>query len=195
MATSRKQYEVALKQAEAELASHQKRGSTLQAAVDALRELLASAPAPARRKPPTRRKPAKRKPAKRQARKPKAAAKPKAKATVMRKAKARKRAGRATAEHPQVASGHYAGLGPTLAYDKFVKEFGDSYTVPQIRDTLIMGGVKSTSRTSLSTGIYSVRRRRGLAPAKSARKSTKKPAAKTAKKANASAASGDKAKS
>ena len=185
MATSRKQYEVALKQAEAELASHQKRGSTLQAAVDALRELLASAPAPARRKP------AKRKPAKRKARKPKAAAKPKAKATVMRKA--RKRASRATAAHPQVASGHYAGLGPTLAYDKFVKEFGDSYTVPQIRDTLIMGGVKSTSRTSLSTGIYSVRRRRGLAPAKSARKSTKKPAAKTAKKAKAPAASGDKA--
>ena len=193
MATSRKQYEVALKQAEAELASHQKRGSTLQAAVDALRELLASAPAPARRKPPTRRKPVKRKPAKRKARKPKAAAKPKAKATVMRKG--RKRASRAGAEHPQVASGHYAGLGPTLAYDKFVKEFGDSYTVPQIRDTLIMGGVKSTSRTSLSTGIYSVRRRRGLAPAKSARKSTKKPAAKAAKKAKAPAASGDKAKS
>lgn len=180
MATSRKQYEVALKQAEAELASHQKRGSTLQAAVDALRELLASAPAPARRKPPTRRKPAKR-----QARKPKAAAKPKAKATVMR---ARKRA---TAEHPQVASGHYAGLGPTLAYDKFVREFGDSYTVPQICDTLIMGGVKSTSRTSLSTGIHSVRRRRGLAPAKA----TKKTAAKTAKKAKAPAASKDKAKS
>ena len=189
MATSRKQYEVALKQAEAELASHQKRGSTLQAAVDALRELLASAPAPTRRTP-VRRKPAKRKPAKPKARKPKAAAKPKAKATVMRKA--RKRASRATAEHPQVASGHYAGLGPTLAYDKFVKEFGDSYTVPQIRDTLIMGGVKSTSRTSLSTGIYSVRRRRGLAPAKAARKSTKKPATK-AKKAKAPAASGDKA--
>lgn len=181
MATPRKDYEAALKQAEAELANHQERGVALQAAVDALRELLAAAPAPARRKPArrkaTRRKPAKRKAAKPRAAKSRAAAKPKAKATVMRKTRKSPSAGL-----PQVAADHYKGLGPTTAYDKFVAEFGDGYSVPQIRDTLMSGGVNSKSATSLATGIYSVRRRRGIGT-------------KPARKTKASAASKGKAAS
>ena len=154
MATSRREYEVALKQAEAELASHDARGAALRAAVEALKELVAAAPAtraPAR-KPVRRRKPVKRK-------------------VVRRKAKAPAKS--AGAGHPEVPTNHYRGMGPTKAYDKFVNEFGDKYTVPQIRDALIMGGVKSSSPTSLSTGIHSVRRRRGIT-AKAAKKAEAK---------------------
>lgn len=169
MATSRSEYEVALKQAEAELASHDARGEALRAAVEALKGLVAAAPA---KRAPAR-KPARRKPVKRK--------------VVKRKAKARARRPRksAGAGHPEVAANHYRGLGPTKAYDKFVSEFGDKYSVPQIRDALIMGGVKSSSPTSLATGIHSVRRRRGLAA---------KAAAKAAKKADAKGSQG-KAKS
>lgn len=158
MATSRREYEVALKQAEAELASHDARGAALRAAVEALKELVAAAPAtraPAR-KPVRRRKPVKRKVVRRKA-----------------KAPAKKRRKSAGAGHPEVPTNHYRGMGPTKAYDKFVNEFGDKYTVPQIRDALIMGGVKSSSPTSLSTGIHSVRRRRGIT-AKAAKKAEAK---------------------
>ena len=68
MATSRSEYEVALKQAEAELASHDARGEALRAAVEALKGLVAAAPAkraPARK--PARRKAAKKKVVKRKA--------------------------------------------------------------------------------------------------------------------------------
>jgi len=37
--------------------------------------------------------------------------------------------------------------------------YGGSYTVPQSRDELLQGAVKSSSSTSLLTGIHSVRRR------------------------------------
>ena len=50
-------------------------------------------------------------------------------------------------------------MGPTAAYRKFIEMYGDAYTVPQIRDALIQGGVRSSSATSLLTGIHSVRRR------------------------------------
>ena len=149
MATPRSEYEVALKHAEGELANHEARGEALRAAVDALKGLLASAPAPTPAKP-RRRKAAKRKVVRR---KPKAAVK-------------RRRRKSAGAGHPKVAADHYKGLGPVKAYDKFVAEFGDDYSVPQVRDALLMGSVKSSSRTSLATSIYSVRRRRAMAAAK-----------------------------
>ena len=151
MATSRSEYEGALKQAEAELANHEARGDALRAAVGALKGLLASEPAPA----PVPAKPRRRKAAKRKVvrRKPKAAVK-------------RKRRKSAGAGHPKVAADHYKGLGPVKAYDKFVDEFGDDYSVPQVRDALLMGSVKSSSPTSLATSIYSVRRRRAMAAAK-----------------------------
>lgn len=172
MATSRKQYEVALKQAEAELASHDARGEALRAAVEALKGLVAAA-APAKRaparKPVRRRKPVKRKVVRRKA-----------------KAPAKRRRKSAGAGHPEVPANHYRGLGPTKAYDKFVKEFGDKYAVPQIRDALLMGGVKSSSPTSLSTGIHSVRRRRATA-AKATAKTAK---AAKAKKAEAKGSQG-----
>ena len=75
----------------------------------------------------------------------------------------------AGAGHPQVPAGHYAGLGVTAAYRKFVSEFGASaYSVPQIRDALVQGGVRATSRAALLTGLHSVRRRDRLAAEKAA---------------------------
>ena len=56
-------------------------------------------------------------------------------------------------------SDHYRGMGPTAAYRKFVSEFGDKYTVTQIRNSLIEGGVEAKSNTSLLTGLHAVRRR------------------------------------
>lgn len=151
-------YAAALKQAEHELASHEERGQALRNTVDSLRALLAletpkaapvSPPAPAKkaRKPRKAQKPAK-------ARKPRKAQKP---AKMPRLRKPRRSAG---AGHPPVGPNQYAGMGPTAAYRKFIAEFGpDEYTVPQIRDALVAGGVSSKSTTSLLTGLHSVRRR------------------------------------
>ncbi len=58
-AATRKSYETALKQAEAELANHERRGEALRQTVDALKGLLALGPAkaaPAKRRAPVRRK-------------------------------------------------------------------------------------------------------------------------------------------
>ena len=63
-AATKKSYETALKQAEAELANHEKRGEALRQTVDALKGLLALGPAKApraKRRAPTRRKKRKRK--------------------------------------------------------------------------------------------------------------------------------------
>lgn len=129
-AEARRNYRAALKHAQAELAAHEKRGEALRATVEGLRNLLAvKAPAAAARKP---------------------AAKPK------RQRRRRKSQG---AGHPEVPAGTFKGTGPTAAYRKFIEMYGDQYTAPQIRDALIQGGVKTTSPTSLLTGIHSVRRR------------------------------------
>lgn len=162
---SRNDYAAALKRAKAELARHNERGEALQKAVEALAVLAAGA-APARRAPVRRK----------AAAKPKAKARAKAKAAPKRRAKAapkRKPANgrrRSTgAGHPTVPSGHYAGLGVTKAYRKFVAEFGGTkYSVPQIRDALVQGGVKSSTRAALLTGLHSVRRRDRLAAEKAA---------------------------
>ena len=131
---TRKTYEVALKEAEAELAAHGQRGEALRNTVDSLRTLLAfGAPEP----PPKPRRPRRPAPA-RKLRKP------------------RRSAG---AGHPEVAPGFFGGMGPTAAYRKFQAAYGDSYSVPQIRDALVAGGVNSKSTTSLLTGLHSVRRR------------------------------------
>ncbi len=129
-AEARRNYRAALKQAEAELAAHERRGKALRATVDALGTLLTVKRGPGR--PPGK----------------KAVAKPK-----------RRRRKSAGAGHPEVPPGTFKGIGPTAAYRKFIEMYGDSYTVPQIRDALVQGGVKSSSPTSLLTGIHSVRRR------------------------------------
>lgn len=73
----------------------------------------------------------------------------------------------AGAGHPQVPADHYEGLGVTAAYRKFIAEFGAAtYTVPQIRDALVQGGVSATTRAALLTGLHSVRRRDRLAAEK-----------------------------
>lgn len=71
----------------------------------------------------------------------------------------RRRRSNAGAGHPEVASDEFKGMGPTDAYRKFIATYGDKYSVPQIRDALLMGGVSSATRTSLLTGLHSVRRR------------------------------------
>lgn len=138
-------YQAALQQAEAELAAHEQRGQALRNAVESLKALLdldTAKPAPKPTRAPAKRKPGRPKKKKRK---------------VVRLRKPRKSAG---AGHPPVASDHYSGLGPTAAYRKFIAEFGlDTYTVPQIRDALVAGGVESKSSTSLLTGLHSVRRR------------------------------------
>ena len=128
-AEARRNYTAALRQAETELAAHQQRGDALRATVEGLRNLLAV------RAP------------KRAVRKPAPAKRP------------RRRRRSAGAGHPEVPAGTFRGTGPTAAYRKFIEMYGDSYTVPQIRDALIQGGVRSSSATSLLTGIHSVRRR------------------------------------
>lgn len=130
-ARTRSDYRTALQQAEAELANHEKRGEALRNTIAGLKTLLG-----VDRKPVTR-------------------AAPK-RAPVRKKRKRRKSAG---AGHPDVPAGTFRGMGPTFAYRKFVKIYGEGYTVPQIRDALVQGGVKSKSRTSLLTGLHSVRRR------------------------------------
>lgn len=131
-AAAKRNYRVALKQAEAELAAHEQRGEALRTAVDGLRTLLA-ARAPAKPAKPVQKK-----------------------APVKRKRRRRKSAG---AGHPEVPADTFKGMGPTAAYRKFLTMYGGSYSVPQIRDALIQGGVKSSSPTSLLTGLHSVRRR------------------------------------
>ncbi len=128
-ADARRNYRVALGQAEAELVAHQQRGDALLATVEGLRNLLAV-------RAPTR-----------VARTPAAAKRP------------RRRRRSAGAGHPEVPAGTFKGTGPTAAYRRFIEMYGDVYTVPQIRDALIQGGVRSSSATSLLTGIHSVRRR------------------------------------
>ena len=145
-ATSRRHFRAALKQAEADLAAHERNGEALRNAVSALQQLLGAgtvAPKPRRKK-----------------------------------AKPRKRPGpkRSGAGHPDVPANTYRGMGPSVAYRKFVADYGDGYTAPQIRDALVQGGVKSASESSLLTGIHAVRRR-DLAKAKAAAKAAKKAAA------------------
>jgi hypothetical protein len=128
-AEARRNYRAALKQAEAELAAHQQRGDALRATVEGLRSLLA-----VKARGRTVRKPA-----------------------MAKRTRRRRRS--AGAGHPEVPPGTFKGTGPTAAYRKFIEMYGDRYTVPQIRDALIQGGVRSSSPTSLLTGIHSVRRR------------------------------------
>lgn len=158
---SRNDYAAALKRAKAELERHNERGEALQKAVEALAVLAAEAT-------PARRAPVRRKAAAKPRAKAKAAPKRKAKAAPKRKpVNGRRRSG--GAGHPTVPSGHYAGLGVTKAYRKFVAEFGGTkYSVPQIRDALVQGGVKSSTRAALLTGLHSVRRRDRLAAEKAA---------------------------
>ena len=142
-------YAAALERAEHELASHEERGRALRNTIDSLKALIAletPKAAPVSRPAPVRKA--------RKPRKPRKAQKP---AKMPRLKKPRRSAG---AGHPPVDPNQYAGLGPTAAYRKFVGEFGpDEYTVPQIRDALVAGGVSSKSTTSLLTGLHSVRRR------------------------------------
>lgn len=153
-ARTRNDYRMALKQAEAELANHEKRGEALRSTIAGLKTLLGVDRTPAPRAAPKR-------------------------APVRKKSKRRKSAG---AGHPDVPAGTFKGMGPTFAYRKFVKIYGEGYTVLQIRDALVQGGVRSKSRTSLLTGLHSVRRRDRLKAEAAARK---------ASEANAESSGGD----
>ena len=144
-------YAAALKQAEHELASHEERGQALRNTVESLKALLAletPKPAPVSRPAPVKK-----------ARKPRKAKKPGKVGRPRKTPRLKKPRRSAGAGHPPVDPGHYRGMGPTAAYRKFMAEFGDKYTVPQIRDALVAGGVRSKSTTSLLTGLHSVRRR------------------------------------
>ncbi len=132
-ATTRASYEAALKKAEAELTAHEERGTALRSTVEALKNLLALQPA--------------------------APAAPKKRAVRKRKKQVRRRRTVGTSDHPPVPADFFKGMGPTPAYRKFVEEFGADFPVPTIRDTLLAGGVKTTSPTSLLTGLHSIRRR------------------------------------
>ncbi len=158
-AITRRKYEVALKEAEAELGNHEKRIEMLRGVIEGLKGLLKEAEAPKKRHP----------------------VKQKTKSVRKRR---RKSAG---AGHPKVSPRAYRGMGPTDAYRKFLAQYGDTYTVPQIRDALLRGGVKSTSSTALLTGIHSVIRRDRLkAETEAARK------AEAANKAEAEAEAANK---
>ncbi len=74
----------------------------------------------------------------------------------VRRRRRRKSAG---AGHPEVPPGTFRGMGPTAAYRKFLTMYGDGYSMPQIRDALVQGGVRSDSPNALLTGLHSVRRR------------------------------------
>jgi len=166
MATTTTQYKAALRVAEAELANHDKRREALKAVVDGLKLLPSGGPATATRKKP--------------------GPKPK------RKRARRKSAG---AGHPEVRRFHYRGLGPTKAYRKFVAEFGDSYTVPQIRDALVQGGVKAASTGSLLTGLHAARRRDAAKAAKLKKAATQAKRAATLKAKREAKAKADAAAS
>lgn len=62
-------------------------------------------------------------------------------------------------DHPPIPPGHFKGMGATAAYRKFVAEFGTDYPAPSIRDALLAGDVKTTSPSTLLTGLHAVRRR------------------------------------
>lgn len=146
--TTRTSYEDALRSATAELAAHDKRGEALRDTVASLTALLALGATTPEAKPAAR-------PVAKKARKARKAKKA-PRVTKKRLRKPRRSAG---AGHPAVGANHYKGMGPTAGYRSFIAEFGDSYTVPQIRDALVAGGVESKSSTSLLTGLHSVRRR------------------------------------
>lgn len=156
-AQARNDYRTALRQAEAELANHEKRGDTLRNTIAGLKTLLG-----VERKAAAKAAPAKKAPAK--------------KTRVKKKRKRRKSAG---AGHPDVPAGTFKGMGPTFAYRKFVQIYGDGYTVPQIRDALVQGGVESKSRASLLTGLHSVRRRDRLKAEAEARREAAREAPKS----------------
>jgi hypothetical protein len=127
-AAAKRNYRVAMKQAEAELADHEQRGEALRGAIDGLRNLLAA----------------------------QAPAKSAQKRTPVKRRRRRRSAG---AGHPEVPADTFRGMGPTAAYRKFLTMYGSGYSVPQIRDALVQGSVRSSSATSLLTGLHSVRRR------------------------------------
>ena len=127
-AAAKRNYRVAMKQAEAELADHEQRGEALRGVVDGLRNLLAA----------------------------QAPAKSAQKRTPVKRRRRRRSAG---AGHPEVPADTFRGMGPTAAYRKFLTMYGSGYSVPQIRDALVQGSVRSSSATSLLTGLHSVRRR------------------------------------
>lgn len=125
---AKRNYRVALKQAEAELAAHERRGEALRVVVGGLKTLLADGGSASRVREG---------------------------GSDTRKRR-RKSAGEG---HPEVPPDTFKGMGPTVAYRKFQAMYGNSYSVPQIRDALVQGGVRSGSPNALLTGLHSVRRR------------------------------------
>jgi hypothetical protein len=62
----------------------------------------------------------------------------------------------------------FKGKKPTQAYRDFVRLWGDDYSVPQIRDAFIEGGMEAKSRNSLLAMLHSVVNREKKKKAKEA---------------------------
>lgn len=152
-------YRNALAQAQAELANHGKRGDELRATIRGLEALLADPLA--RKKPGPKPGAKKKKPGPKPGRKP--AAKKKAKPANGRRTRQQ------GAGHPEVSRFAYRGKGVTAAYRSFVAQYGAKYTVPQIRNALIAGGLKKDPSAVL-TAIHGIIRRDRLAAEKKAAK-------------------------
>ncbi len=150
-------YQSALEQARAELANHDKRGEELRAVVQGLESLLA-APRPRKKPGPKPGSKARKKPGPKPRKKP--GPKPGAKGGRP-KAKSQLKPGPRSqgAGHPEVSPSAFRGLGTTKAYRRFLQEYGDGYTPPQIRDALIVGGLRPKSRSGLLTAIHGIIRR------------------------------------
>ena len=69
------------------------------------------------------------------------------------------------AGHPEVSRFAYRGKGVTAAYRSFVAQYGAGYTVPQIRNALIAGGLEKDPAAVL-TAIHGILRRDRIAAEK-----------------------------
>ena len=150
-------YQSALAQAKAELANHSKRGEELRATIRGLEALMATPRAPKKPGPKPGAKP-KKKPGPKPGRKP-AAKKKKAKPANGRRSRQQ------GAGHPEVKRFAYRGKGVTAAYRSFVAQYGAKYTVPQVRNALIAGGLKKDPSAVL-TAIHGIIRRDRIAAEK-----------------------------
>ena len=92
------------------------------------------------------------------------AGKPAAKKKTAKPANGRK-SRRQGAGHPEVSPFAYRGKGVTAAYRSFVAQYGATYTVPQVRNALIAGGLKKDPAAVL-TAIHGIKRRDRIAAEK-----------------------------
>ena len=66
------------------------------------------------------------------------------------------------AQTPVVPPRFFKGKKPTQAYREFVELWGSDFSVPQIRDALIAGGIEPNDPRKLLAALHSVLRRERL---------------------------------